>query len=249
MKTNDFLNEHFNTLLDTHFTANLEDKLDEIANETIQWKLVINDFYGIIKPTIDTLKSTNSLTNKNNDKKRLLGNNKDGLPIYAYIAQYGPVFQIGDKKNNIRFVPINNPYDVLTVTLEDYYKIDIYPKNLGIHDGNDVYMKKGKNGFYIEYKNKTYNFENMNEETTLNDFVEYYMNNNTPINNDNNNDNNNNNNKIKLLRNIGEYVIYEGPYGPFIKYKTKNYKIINKYNIENMTTEDCKIITTTIKKK
>lgn len=50
---NDLLEEYFKDILDTHFTAELEEKLDKIEEEQLQWIKVIDDFY---KPFSETLK-------------------------------------------------------------------------------------------------------------------------------------------------------------------------------------------------
>jgi DNA topoisomerase-1 len=43
---NDLLVEHFSNIVDYEFTAKMEDKFDEIADGTIKWVPVIEEFYG-----------------------------------------------------------------------------------------------------------------------------------------------------------------------------------------------------------
>lgn len=43
---NDILLEYFNGVINEEFTANLEDKLDDIAEGNTEWKSVVSDFYG-----------------------------------------------------------------------------------------------------------------------------------------------------------------------------------------------------------
>ncbi len=45
MIVNDFLVEHFGDIVDYQFTAHMEENLDSIANEGIEWQKVIKDFY------------------------------------------------------------------------------------------------------------------------------------------------------------------------------------------------------------
>jgi len=43
---NDVLLEYFDSIINEDFTANLEDKLDDVAEGDLDWKKVIGDFYG-----------------------------------------------------------------------------------------------------------------------------------------------------------------------------------------------------------
>ncbi|WP_025732923.1 type I DNA topoisomerase [Carnimonas nigrificans] len=49
----DRLVESFNDLLDYGFTARMEDELDEIATGEVEWKHVLNNFYGGFKKKLD----------------------------------------------------------------------------------------------------------------------------------------------------------------------------------------------------
>lgn len=54
---NKLLVAHFTDIVDVNFTANLENKLDEIAEENVSWRGVIRDFY---EPFDATLKKANT---------------------------------------------------------------------------------------------------------------------------------------------------------------------------------------------
>ena len=43
---NDFLVKHFAEVIDTEFTANMENSLDEVAEGKLEWNKIIRDFYG-----------------------------------------------------------------------------------------------------------------------------------------------------------------------------------------------------------
>lgn len=49
---NKFLTEHFTQYVDYHFTAHLEDQLDDIANGTCQWIAVLKDFWHQFSETV-----------------------------------------------------------------------------------------------------------------------------------------------------------------------------------------------------
>jgi len=48
------MEEHFKNIVDIGFTANMEEKLDEVEDGTKEWKLILSDFY---KPFSETLKT------------------------------------------------------------------------------------------------------------------------------------------------------------------------------------------------
>jgi DNA topoisomerase I len=49
---NKLLVEHFPDILDVQFTANMEGKLDDIAEDTLQWRTVLKDFYEPFEATL-----------------------------------------------------------------------------------------------------------------------------------------------------------------------------------------------------
>lgn len=53
---NDFLVEHFSDIVDYQFTANMEEKLDDIAEGKYKWQPVIDEFYGPFAKTIEDKK-------------------------------------------------------------------------------------------------------------------------------------------------------------------------------------------------
>jgi DNA topoisomerase-1 len=53
---NDFLVEHFPNIVDYHFTAEMEEQLDEIADGKIKWVPVIEKFYGPFEKAIEEKK-------------------------------------------------------------------------------------------------------------------------------------------------------------------------------------------------
>ena len=45
-KVIELLNEHFSEIMNVQFTAQMEDKLDDIANNGVEWQQIIKDFYA-----------------------------------------------------------------------------------------------------------------------------------------------------------------------------------------------------------
>ncbi|MEK7077702.1 MAG: DNA topoisomerase, partial [Patescibacteria group bacterium] len=69
---NDLLVEHFPKIVDINFTAQMEEKLDDIAENKIEWVPVIREFYGPfeanLKEKMDELKKTDFKRDEPTDK-------------------------------------------------------------------------------------------------------------------------------------------------------------------------------------
>jgi DNA topoisomerase-1 len=225
INTTIFLQEHFMNILDSNFTATLEENLDRIANNNSEWVRVIDDFYNDFEPSIIKLNDKEYISK--NDKKRFLGNNKEGKPVYAYIAKYGPVFQIGDKQKEIKYIKIDNNFSVNSVTIDDLYKISEYPKILGDYKDNNILLKKGIYGLYLTHNDINYKLlENMNDEITLEEAIQCIINEDDKP-------------KSILLKKIDNYIIKNGQYGPYIHHNNKFYNIPKDYDLDKLTKEDC----------
>ena len=231
----EFLEKNFKDILDSSFTSNLEEQLDCIANNNMVWNKVVKDFYDGFIINVNNLDKKDLISKNKDEKKRFIGNDDNGEPLYAYIARYGPVIQIGDGKN-IKYLKIDLGYSVNTITLEDYKNLIKYPKNLGKYENIDVFLKNGMYGFYISYNEKNYKLlDDYDCNLTLEDAINC-------INNDDNN------NKKKTIK-IDKFVIKEGPYGPYIDYNKKFYSIPKEYDIDKLSKEQCEEIIKIPKKK
>jgi len=228
ISTINFLETNFGELLNVNFTSNLEEKLDDIANNKLIWNNVVSDFYNKFIPNIEKLNNE-----KKTSKKRFIGNNKDGIPIYTYIGKYGPVLQVGEDKD-AKYIKLDSKYSISTVTLDDYNEITKYPKKIGNYKDKDIFIKNGMYGFYIFYNDNNYKLlENMDENISLEDAIHCIeqKGNNT------------------LINKIDKYTIKNGPYGYYIIYNKKFYNIPKEYDIDKLTKEICDIIIKIPKKK
>ena len=234
ISTTQFLESNFNDILDINFTSNLEEKLDDIANSTVIWHDVIRDFYDLFIPNVEKLDDKKLISKNYNDKKRFIGNNSEGIPIYTYIAKYGPVFQVGEG-SEIKYIKLDSKYSISSVTIDDYNEITKYPKKIGSYQNKDIIIKNGMYGYYISYNDKNYKLlENMDETLSLEDAINCIEKSNI--------NNANSNNKTTLINKIDKYTIKNGPYGHYIEYDKKFYNIPKEYDIDKLTKELCDII-------
>jgi DNA topoisomerase-1 len=151
---------------------------------------------------------------------------EDGKNVYAYVAKYGPVIQIGDDKKDINYFKLDAEYNVETVSMEDLEYIMKYPCTLGQHNNNDIILKKGMYGVYLSYNGQNYKIDKEKDgEISLEEAINL-------INNDENGSGS------KLLKKVGSYKIMNGKYGAYIEHKKKFYKIPKNKSFEMLTKED-----------
>jgi DNA topoisomerase-1 len=210
----------------------LENRLDDIANSASNWNDVVGDFYEKFKPGVDKLNSKELISKCKDERKRMIGKNVEGIPLYAYIAKYGPVIQIGDGKD-CKYVKIDPKYSVNTITYDDYLIMTKFPKKLGIYNGNDIFIKNGPYGYYLSYNEKNYKLlEGYDENLCLEDGIKCI----------NNNSSSEGTGKSTLIKVIDNYTIKNGPYGYYIQYNKKFFNIPKEYIIEKLTKEECDTI-------
>lgn len=145
IKVGNFLKEHFQEVINTELTAQVEIELDSICEGKSEWKTVVRKFYDRFHPKVKELNKGGKTVKNISRNNRIIGE-YEGKPIEVYKARYGNVAKIGDRVISIK------GYSLSKVTLNDVIKLLTYPKDLG--DG--LIVRKGKYGTYIRYNNKNY---------------------------------------------------------------------------------------------
>jgi DNA topoisomerase-1 len=227
----EFLIKYFPDIMDYKFTSKIEEEFDQIANGNKIWYNVVKSVYDNYHPVVEKLKNNKTKITSNNNMKRFVGKHHiTGKNIYAYVAKFGPVLQIGDDKNDISFIPIKEGYDHQTINENEANLLLKYPKNLGIFDNKIIYLKEGKFGLYLSHDNKNYGFNDDfidKENCTLEQAIDII--------------NNKNNKNIKIFNNNTR--ILNGPYGPYILHNKKIIPLPKEIeNPQNLTLKDIKEI-------
>lgn len=164
----EFLMKYFADIMDYHFTSEMEERLDDIAEGKTKWLKVMKDFYKDFHPMVDKLKTEMKDIIKQNT--RLLGQYPEtGADIVATFAKFGSVIKMKQGKKFI-YAPIKHPLTIETITLQDAIKLFEYPKVLGKYEDIDVVLQKGKFGFYIMYDKEKISVGN-NDKVTLNESI------------------------------------------------------------------------------
>ena len=146
--TNDFLVEHFPSILSYDFTAHEEEQFDRIAVGKADWIQTVDDFYKTFKPLLSSISSGKV-------PGRELGvDPATGQPVIAKISKIGPCVQLGDAATDKpKFASLKKGQSVFTITLAE--ALDLFrtalPLNLGEFEGKDIVVGEGKFGPYVHY--------------------------------------------------------------------------------------------------
>jgi len=154
MVVNDFLVKYFENILDYNFTADVEEKFDEIALGNLEWTKMIDKFYH---PFHEKVTSTLEESDRNSGERILGKDPESGKVILARLGKFGPIVQLGDAQNGDQpvFASINKNQLIETITLEE--AIDLLKNNkdgrkLGIdpESGKPVFARVGRFGPMIQ---------------------------------------------------------------------------------------------------
>lgn len=222
---NDFLVNHFETILDYNFTAKVEQDFDEIAQGNEDWTKMMNDFYGHFHPTVKDVEANA----ERESGERILGTDpKSGKPVSVRLGKFGPMAQIGDAEDeNKQFASLLPEQNIGSITLEEALTLFMLPKALGIHKGEEVEVNNGRFGPYVRF-GKTFISLPKGEDpldVTLDRAKELIA------------------EKEQADAPIGYYEEMPvqkgvGRFGPFIKWNGMFINVNKKYNFDNLSQDD-----------
>ncbi|MFP9100686.1 type I DNA topoisomerase [Flavobacterium sp. RHBU_24] len=146
---NDFLVNHFESILDYNFTAKVEQDFDEIASGNEDWTKMMEDFYSHFHPKVKDVE-------KNADREsgeRILGTDpKSGKPVSVRLGKFGPMAQIGEPDDDEKqFASLLPEQNIGTISLDEALGLFALPKVLGTHEGEEVEVSNGRFGPYVRF--------------------------------------------------------------------------------------------------
>ena len=201
----DFLTEHFDQIVDYGFTADVEEKLDKIAEAKLERVKMLRDFYTPFSKLIDH----SSFIERYNSARELGKDPKTNKPIYAKIGKTGGFIQLGENEKDSGekpiFAPLPKDCDIKKVTLEQalaQLSLPSLPRSLGkTKDGAELIAASGPFGPYL--KAGKYNIplgDNDPYKITFETAKKLY------------------DEKLSsIIADWGEIMIINGAYGPYIK--------------------------------
>ncbi len=149
MVVNDFLVEHFPTIVDLNFTAYVEGEFDQIAEGTMNWRDMIAEFYKPFHATIGSVKDTAERATG----ARILGQDPvSGKDVVARIGRFGPMIQIGsvDDEDKPKFASLRKDQSIQSITYQEAMDLFKLPRTLGERDGEVVSVGVGRFGPFVK---------------------------------------------------------------------------------------------------
>ncbi|MGV9013593.1 MAG: type I DNA topoisomerase [Flavobacteriales bacterium] len=150
MVVNDFLVEHFPTIVDFHFTAKVEEEFDVIAEGKENWREMIGRFYKPFHATIGIVVETADRASGS----RVLGQDpKTGKDVVARIGRFGPMVQIGsvDDEEKPKFASIRKDQSIASINFEEAMDLFKLPRTLGKSGEDEVIVGIGRFGPYVKH--------------------------------------------------------------------------------------------------
>ncbi len=222
----DFLVGHFETILDYHFTAKVEEDFDGIASGDEDWQKVLKDFYGDFHPKVLDVE-------ENADRasgERVLGTDpKSGRQVSVRLGRFGPMVQVGtvDDEEKPLFASLLPDQSLNTISYEEAMDLFKLPRKLGVYEGEDVEANVGRFGPYIRFGKK---FVSLGKDENA---MEIDM-----------------DRAVELIREKEKadapIAVYEnkevtkgvGRFGPFIKWDGMFINVSKKYDLDSLSKQD-----------
>ncbi len=229
MMVTDFLNQHFSDIMDYKFTAEVEDRLDSIANGSEEWKKVVREFYDpfhkMIEHTIETADRAKGM--------RILGKDPhSGHTVLVQMTRYGPVVQIGSREEvgeeeKPKFANLTPGQSIETISFDEALDLFKLPKTLGEYKGYELVVNSGRYGPYIKFGDKFASLPkgvdplsiDLNEASRIVDA------------------------KLEEDQPLGTFqnepiTRGKGRFGPFLKWKDQYVNVPKKYDVQTISLED-----------
>ncbi len=238
---NDYLQDHFNYILDYNFTANIEQELDLVAEGKESWKTTIDKFYQAFHPLIET-----SLKERTEHRvgERILGiDPASGKEVSVKISRYGVVAQIGSATDTEkpRFASLKNGQSIETITLEDALELFKLPRTIGLWEEKEIKASVGRFGPYLAHNGAFCSIPKSMDpmSITLEEAIELLL----------AKRNAEANKIVKVFDEDPDMRLLNGRYGVYLCKNKTNYKLPKGVEPNSLSYQDCiKIIEETPKK-
>ncbi|MBB6610432.1 type I DNA topoisomerase [Pontibacter sp. Tf4] len=158
MVVNDFLVEHFPTVIDYSFTAKVEAEFDEIAQGHEEWKAMLEKFYEKFHKRIE---SSETIDRAAVSGARELGTDPNtGKKLIAKLGRFGPYVQLGEEDAETGEKPVyaslRKGQFLESITLEDALELFKLPRVVGNYEDKEMKAAIGRFGPYISHNSKFY---------------------------------------------------------------------------------------------
>lgn len=216
MVVNEFLTEYFPEILDYNFTANIEERFDDIAEGRLPWNNEMRTFYDKFHPRVD---EAMNMRLEHKVGERLLGTDPQGRPVSVKIGRFGPLVQIGNVNDDEKpqFASLLKGQSMADITLEEALKLFEFPRQLGTYEDKEVSVAIGRFGPYVRHDGVFVSIPKdiQPAAVTLDEAIELI-------------EEKRRSKAQRLIKSFAENAdiqVLNGRYGAYIAYNGKNYKI------------------------
>ncbi len=231
---NDYLVEHFSQYVDYNFTANLEERLDDVAQGDKKGDDVLSEFWGDFDPVVEE-----ALSSGPKYARKIGIDENTGRDVQIKYGKFGAYIQIGTREDEQtpEFRNLPPQFDPGVATFEDVaHVINAKPvsKELeGMPEGMTVIAKTGPHGPYLAVSKEDGTKFNVDlqdrdpESITTQDALELIQ----------------NPQKGRMRNVILEFEglrVLKGRYGPYVTDGKVNATVPKKIDPESLTEEACR---------
>ena len=157
----EFLLQHYDSLFSYEYTKRMESQLDEISDGGIvQWEQICKDCYNEIKELGKKMKNVSKFSLSLDE-------------TYEFVYEkYGPVLRYKDAENKYAYKNIKKELNIsLNDMIEKRYTaeelIEEAENYLGVYQEQNVYIKNGKYGAYVECGEKKKSLKNADKDASV----------------------------------------------------------------------------------
>ncbi|MBC5773607.1 type I DNA topoisomerase [Pontibacter sp. KCTC 32443] len=233
MVVNDFLVEHFPSVIDYSFTAKVEAEFDEIAQGHEEWKSMLDKFYGKFHERIE---SSENIDRAAVSGARELGTDPNtGKKLIAKLGRFGPYVQLGEEDPESGEKPVyaslRKGQFLESITLEDALELFKLPRVVGVYEDKEMKAAIGRFGPYISHNSKFYSLPKGMDPlyVTPEEAIELI-------------EQKRKAEAEKLIKSFDEnpdVQVLNGRYGPYIVVGKKNVKIPKGKEPKDLTLQEC----------
>jgi len=203
-----FVLKHFDDLFNYGFTAQMEKRLDQVAEGLEPWKQLLRDMWASYKDRYEDLLSKQSLKAKDGEQNAKVKEfyNEVIKGLKAVQSKKGPILLIeGANKEDTQFLgwPTGVAFEDMTEERALKFKEEVAKKKrgdeIGEWNGQQIIKKSGKFGDYLQCANLSIPYQAGEElDKTIERFETKQ------------------NGGANVIKQFKEYVIRTGQYGPYI---------------------------------
>lgn len=227
---NDYLQSNFEEIMDYSFTAEVEKKFDDIADGSVGWQKMIDNFYGGFHESVDQAIAYSTKASG----ERLLGvDPQSGKNVIVKLGRYGPMAQIGEltAEEKPKYARLKSTQFIDSITLDEALELFKLPRTLGEYEGESLSIGLGRFGPYVKIGDKFVSIPKGEEPLDITyeravELIELKK----------------KTDKAREPRILGNYkdkelAVAVGRYGPYIKYDSTNVTLDKGTDVTELTLE------------